>query len=312
LGFSTNDQTIALTIDHLAQGNQQRINELVTIAERISNAMPLAPSIDNFIHSQQNNKDIETIGKLAIIQEILKAEKDSFLHEPDESVYKNTSESWLNYFFKDIFAQNTIDEVKFQINRIALIVFNYDRCIEHFLYRGLQTYYSLSPKISAEIVDSLEIYHPYGTAGRLPWSNKNIQSELTGFGESADQNKLLAMSKDIRTFTEIQHHSSVKPEMFSLIAKTIHDAKRIVFLGFAYHKLNMDLLMPKPIASRKNSLSKVSIFGTSRGISLSNLNEISDDLNKRLLSIGSIQIGQNGRQLTCSQLFQEYSRVLLS
>ena len=53
-------------------------NDYYQAAIRIREAMPLAPSIDNFIDSHRDDKKIAQLGKVAIATCILRAEKDQY------------------------------------------------------------------------------------------------------------------------------------------------------------------------------------------------------------------------------------------
>jgi multidrug resistance efflux pump len=51
---------------------------------------------------------------------------------------------------------------------VSFIVFNYDRCIEHFLRHALQAAYGIQEQQADEICGDLHIIHPYGCLGELP------------------------------------------------------------------------------------------------------------------------------------------------
>ncbi len=143
-------------------------------ARNISGALPLAISIDNFIDQHRGNKHIELCGKLAIVRSILDAEKESLLHFEMEGVDSNINfnaleKTWYISFFKLLTEDCAKDELKERFESITLIIFNYDRCIEHFLYYALQIYYKLPGPEAAGLVKNINIYHPYGSVGTLPW-----------------------------------------------------------------------------------------------------------------------------------------------
>jgi hypothetical protein len=91
---------------------------------------------------------------------------------------------------------------------------------------------------------------------------------------------------------------------FFILRSHMKTSLRLVFLGFAFHRLNIELLLPK--ASSTSPPTRRSVFATAHGISDSDTKAISDELTTRdVLSARDIQIRND---LTCSQLFQEYSR----
>ena len=53
-------------------------------------------------------------------------------------------------------------------DNVSFIVFNYDRCIEHFLLFVLQNAYGISDREAGKIlVEKLRIIHPYGVVGDI-------------------------------------------------------------------------------------------------------------------------------------------------
>jgi len=108
-------------------------------------------------------------------------------------------------------------------DRVSFINFNYDRCVEHFLFHALQKLYTLPEKDAKAIVDNLNIIHPYGIVGDGDFGNT-----------SADY---VALADGIKTYTEQVGNADV---MLSLGAEVAR-AEAMVFLGFAYHSQNMEL-----------------------------------------------------------------------
>jgi hypothetical protein len=58
-----------------------------------------------------------------------------------------------------------------RLANLVLIIFNYDRCIEHYLFHSLVNYHEMSREQAAELMAGVRIYHPYGKVGNLPWEN---------------------------------------------------------------------------------------------------------------------------------------------
>jgi hypothetical protein len=63
-------------------------------------------------------------------------------------------------------------------NKIAFIVFNYDRCIEIVLLNALQTDYGIREQEAKCVIGELEIIHPCGVIelGRLLWAHNFSQA----------------------------------------------------------------------------------------------------------------------------------------
>ena len=280
------------------------INPYLHAAWRIRDAMPQAISIDNFIDTHNDDKKIELCGKLAIVRSILDAERNSKLYIDNSNIhnrlnFRDLEETWYANFMKLLTENCTKENLSKRLESIALIVFNYDRCIEHFLYNSLQNYYGLKPGEALKLVNEIEIYHPYGVVGRLPWQG----GQSVAFGAELHPQELLNLIHQIKTFTE-----STDPQSKEILAirNNVIEADYIVFLGFAYHKLNMNLLMPdSPIA---DSLKVSYCFGTAKGISSSDCDIIKAELGDFYKS--SIKEINIRNELDCYRLFEEYWRSL--
>src|SRR6185295_10588589 len=77
---------------------------------------------------------------------------------------------------------------------VAFIVFNYDRCLEHFLEYALFGLYGIPRRDAASLVRKLTIIHPYGTIGDL---------QALPFGGTKDSYpELFPLASRIKTYTE--------------------------------------------------------------------------------------------------------------
>lgn len=275
-------------------------------SKQITDAMPLAPSIDNFINSHQSDTMIAVCGKLAIASCILKAESKSSLYVDPGNIgnklkAKSSSPSWFNTFFKLLNTDCSFSKISDRLSKISIINFNYDRCIEHYLFHTLQIFYDIDAVQAAQAIAHLDIYHPYGTVGKLPWES---QTDGIEFGAKPTAQKLIAVAKQIRTFTEGIDTST--SDILN-IRKTVANTNRIAFLGFAFHPLNLNLLF----SDTKHSLGSTSlssIYATAYGISDSDVMHIKNELSKATGAFDSNINLRNG--FTCSKLFDEYTRGL--
>ncbi len=160
--------------------------------------MPQAISIDNFIDTHKDDKNIELSGKLAIVRAILDAEQNSLMYVAPSNPFKfsDLDKTWYSSFMKLLTENCPKEELSKRFQSISFIVFNYDRCIEHFLYSSLQNYYDITPEEAATFISSLEIHHPYGTVGNLPWQ----AGQSVPFGETPSAQKLLELAGEIKTW----------------------------------------------------------------------------------------------------------------
>ncbi len=281
------------------------IQKYLEASLRIKNAMPQAPSIDNFIDVHSDDKEIELCGKLAIVQTILKSEKESLLYIDRSNIYnkldfQSIEDTWYSNFMMLLSENCKKEDLKERLKSVSFIIFNYDRCIEHFLYNSLQNYYDISKEYASELVNGIEIYHPYGVVGSLPWQNH----QSVDFGELPDSSKILDIASQIKTFTEGTDPDSSE---ITSIRKNVASADNIVFLGFAYHKLNLSLISPWTVEGG-NQYAETAYFGTALGISPSDCEIIESELHDLTNSLVEKMLINNS--LDCKSLFKEYWRSL--
>lgn len=223
-----------------AGDERANINPYLHKAWRIRDVVPAAAiSIDNFLDAHRGDAIMELCGKLGIVKSILDAEKQSKLkpRELGESDFtlRDLSGTWYVGFLQMLTEGVRKGNVESIFENVSIITFNYDRCIERFLVQALADYYDLAPAASQEVVSKLRIFHPYGQVGALPWQNAN-----GGVAFGSEHGSLLDLSKQIKTFTEGLDDQEILSGMHDAIGR----AEVVVFLGFAFHPLNMELLTP--------------------------------------------------------------------
>ena len=172
------------TIDAAFRIFADDINPFLHSSLRIRDAMPQAISIDNFIDSHRNDDRIAKCGKLAIARCILAAEAESKLYinlhgASRQFRFSDVENTWFNAFFQLLHENCQESELDQRFSQVAIVSFNYDRCIAHYLHCALQNYYGIDSTRAAQVMNNLKIYHPYGSVGQLPWQN---QTEGIDFG----------------------------------------------------------------------------------------------------------------------------------
>ena len=280
------------------------LNSYLHECRHISENMPLAISIDNFIDSERGNEKLALCGKLAIIKSILEAERNSALYFDRQRSERNFNFSslentWYLSFFRTLTENCNTEDLIARFESVTLIIFNYDRCIEHFLLYALMSYYRLDIHQAAELVNSLEIIHPYGTVGSLEWQDR-ASSTSVEFGGELHVSRLIDYAERIRTFTEGAHS-----EYLDRLISSMRFTERLVFLGFAFHRLNMDLIGGETTDRYENPHNVecyATAYETSKSDQVSIQNSISYLYKNRVTS--------NIENTTCSQLFRDYSRSL--
>jgi hypothetical protein len=247
------------------------------------------------------------VGKAAIVRAILFAERHSHIFV-DQSNARNGLEidrihsTWLVKLMQVLGPDRKVADVERVFEDLSFIVFNYDRCIEHFLAYALQLLYGVEREVAEAIVGRADIIHPYGSVGdldRVPFGGP-------GYGRP----DYFTLGQGIKTYTEQVEENATLDK----IAHSMERAECVVFLGFAYHKQNMRLLF----RSHKRPRKMVQVYGTAFGMSDADKEHVVDELNAYFGEVetepGAIARGLSNihieNKLGCTQLFDYYAKSL--
>lgn len=225
-------------------------SEISTIVD----ALPLAISIDNLIDAHNSNELLKKIGKLSIVNSIIKLEGQSIIYKALDREKRNLnfdkfSETWINFMFQILTERVNLHNIEHIFDNICFVVFNYDRCIEYFFFHAIKSYYKLNDSQCIRILNKMKIVHVYGKTGPLLQEN---HEDGIGFGEinQLDEEKLINISNNISTFTE-----SVSIENSKTAKNFVESAETIIFLGISYNDQNMEIIRPQKCKAKR-------IFGT--------------------------------------------------
>lgn len=291
---TSGDKHIRFVIQELVSAGNIDNEDIYAAAERIKKSLSQSMSIDNFIDSQRD-ENVSLVGKMAIVRAIQDAERGSTLYfnrqrgqHFDLSCISNT---WYEPFFKLLSEQCTKEEIEDRLSSISFIIFNYDRCFEFYMYHSLMNFYRFTENEAAKIVNRIKIIHPYGTIGKLPWGKES--SIPIDFGATQNENTLIEQVESIRTFTE-ENEGAVDD-----IKDEVASAERLIFLGFSFLKLNMDLLTVKDEDyGRKSS----KVYATAYGISPAGQDEIEKWIKDLYGTEFRVALSEN----KCYDFFSEY------
>ncbi len=280
------------------------INPYIQAGWMVRDGMHQAISIDNYLDAHKDNRLMIETAKLAIAEVIIESEKNSILHlnplkQKIKLNFSDLESTWYGHFFKLLTEGCQVEKIAERLSSVAIITFNYDRCIEQYLHEALMNYYHIDSHNALELMINLKIFHPYGYLGELKWPTTFPD---VSFGGEIHPHQLIEISRKIKTFTEGTDEDS--SEILE-IRDCMERAEKVAFLGFAYGKQNLDLLYsPKSLTH----ISNARVYGTAFQISEINTNMIRDDL----LRLGryakeNIYINNN---LTSTKLFEDCSRAL--
>jgi hypothetical protein len=284
---------------HITRSHSREGDAFQKAAWRIRDGISFAQSIDDFLDQHRTDRYVNLYGKAAIVQAIVEAERNSQLFfnraEGGETFEaEKLADTWFTKFMYMLCRGIPRENVTQLFEKVAFIIFNYDRCVEHFLTHAVQRAYSLRPEDAAYLVNALPILHPYGVVGSL--------SEVP-FG--ASRINCVKLAEGIKTYTEQIADADVKQALSDKVAW----AERIVFLGFAYHNQNMALLTPsKAFPASKR------IFGTAYAMSDSDVEVVGhlidawfEGRDARAYRKGMINLEN---KLKCVDLFDNYAKSL--
>jgi hypothetical protein len=238
--LSSGDHRIVDAINRYARERNENQNLYYQKGRMIEDAVPVAPSIDNFLDAHKKDFHLQFCGKLGIVSSILDAERKSRLfvdeHRGGRDDLGRLGGTWYTSFMKMLDERVDRDEIETIFDNVSVITFNYDRCIQKFLHVALQKYYLISDARAAELISRLEIIHPYGSVGPLPFEGSG--NSAVAYGADVHESSLIEAAGRIRTFTE----QIEDEDLLGSIHASVNRAETIVFMGFAFHPQNMQLL----------------------------------------------------------------------
>lgn len=250
------DRAIRINVeDHQERGRYS------TSALSLSLAMNQFRSVDEAIWTHGADPRVVKLGKMAIVESILFAEKKSTVAQLEDrsrarAISSALGETWIGKLFQFMTGVRR-EEAHTVFDNLTIINFNYDRCVEHILYNLVQLAFSLPPIEAASVMRRLNISHPYGRVGSLP--HENIKNPIR-FGEDINRIDLWSVADDIKTYTEQNHDDSERKAWRQSIA----NAEQVIFIGFGFHRQNMALLS----GGRRDNLSRnAQIYATTLGTS---------------------------------------------
>jgi hypothetical protein len=117
-------------------------------ARRVREGILFSNSIDTFIDVHRRNKKLQFCGKLAIVKTILEAERASAIYvENPNGPFADVqalSATWFVRLARGLTDGVRKSDLKKLFRKVSFVVFDYDRCIEHFLYNVVQKHYGTS------------------------------------------------------------------------------------------------------------------------------------------------------------------------
>jgi hypothetical protein len=282
-------------------GKQQRV---AAACAKISQGIHYVSSVDSFLEIHRLDADIQHCAKTAISKLILDGERKSKLHVNRDNIYNTLDPSRLEATWYQELAQAFFESVEAEnlaaaFDPVTFISFNYDRCIEWFLFNAVQALYFLQPEQAKPILQGLQILHPYGEVGSAGWLGEPSGNEFGADGRGG----IVRAQGRIQTFTE----RSVPEMTIELVRKAVAQARTIIFLGFSFHPQNMELLWPE---NSKGETEIRQVFGTSMGMSEQDRSTVQDQIVKRFGPRKGAALRVTLPPISCSEFMRQFKRSI--
>jgi len=222
-------------------------------------------SVDWFL--EENPQFIE-VGKASIAAALIPFENPARLFPPNAP-----HEHWYELLV------NILDSPRgaFTKNRLSIVTFNYDRSLEYYLLRVLETRRG-SLEQAKEELRTLDVIHVHGALG-------DLAPMVTGgreYSPELEPAAIRAAADQIVVVSEI----SEEADEFVVAANILANAERIVFLGFGFHPPSVRRLAvfnePWTDEQRQN----VRVGGTSRSIPADRWEDICENVLNRAIPPG--------------------------
>ena len=180
-------------------------------------------SIDTFL---ERRKEFHKVGKASIAWAMCPYEANSQSYSEGR---RDTN--WYRYLWERMHGGVSLDDLA--RNKLAILTFNYDRSLEHFLFGAAKAYYGAHAAKCAQVLKQIDVVHLHGSIGQLPWQSGKGQTVSYGRGRTFEA-ILIAMSR-----IKIASGNSADDPEFVRARELLKSAERVYFLGFGYHPDNL-------------------------------------------------------------------------
>lgn len=184
-------------------------------------AKSMQPSVDAFL---ENRPEFLEVGKAAIAAALIPYEAESNLARPQQGPH------WYEYLFTRLGPTRA----EFEQSQLSVITFNYDRSFEHFLFIAARASFGLSDDACKAFVQHVPMVRVYGQLGVLDYVSPNGRR----YYPDLNPKMILKCAKEIK----ILHEGQSDSPQFAQARDLLEKAERVCFLGFGYHKSNMERL----------------------------------------------------------------------
>jgi hypothetical protein len=278
-------------------GYDKGYQDFMDAARRIHEGIELTHSVDDFLNVHQKNPLVVEVGKASIIRAIIAAEASCALYVDQSNIYnrmniRDVSLTWFVKLMRVLAPYTRPQSPSEAFNNVAFIVFNYDRCLEHFLEYAISALYGMERMKARDIVTKIQIIHPYGHIGEL--------ESLPFGGQKGRDYAVLSIADRIKTYAE----QFKDEDQIRAIRQEMEIAECIVFLGYGFLEQNMALLKPETRIQYKP------VFGAAKGLSDHSTRVVVEELYSMFDNAHDGYAIELNNMITCGELFDYYARSL--
>ncbi len=207
-------------------------------------------SIDAFIAA---NPFYKVLGSLMVAAILLKCEQEQRLNG-----------DWYQLLFNELVAKGP----DFPPNALSVVTFNYDRSLEMFLFSAFVNAFGLKPMAAWSMVELIKIVHVYGDLGKLPPSG---DTEAVPYGRTG---AIRQASERIQLMSP-----RAEDEKTTAIRSLTNGASKVVFLGFGFDSMNLDVVGVKPTS--------VPTYASCFNLSIPAMRRVEDRIRRQSAAIGA-------------------------
>jgi hypothetical protein len=218
-------------------------------------------SVDAFL---EHRPEFLNVGKAAIAQALIPCENlEALFRTPD----------WYGYLYQRLKA-NLRNLSDFATNKLAVVTYNYDRSFEQYMFTALKNSFGAPDDEVVAALSGIPVIHLHGQLGFLPWQ----QGPSRKYDESCGAEDIKLGVWGIKII-----HESLDAE-YEQMYERVRDAKRVIFLGFGYHEMNMLRLNPE------RTMADPKVFGTCYGIKPLELSHVHSRFGRKRINLAQADI----------------------
>lgn len=207
--------------------------------QAIRTAARVGHSVDAVLEQHSHDPAVMVAGKLALIFYVLQGESRSPLmrepRDPEDLPLRGT-ENWLFQLGRLITSGVPRNQVDKAFDNLSIINFNYDRSVQHYLPWVVSMAFGMTLAEARQLVGAkLNITHPFGNIGRLPWEPGEGPEVDWANEEPGNLHNLI---EEVQTGSERLRNR----QYVTAVQAALAGSEKIVFLGFDFDPQTIDFL----------------------------------------------------------------------